>query len=207
MSGLRARYFAGLAGQLGKPTGWRGRLVGNGLNRRNRPMVATAVDALGLRPGAAAADLGFGGGIGLDLLHEAVGPTGTVHGVDLSPDMVELATRRFPWARLACGSLTALPLPDGTLDGVLTVNTIYFVDDVATAFAEIARVLAPSGTFALGIGDPDAMAGRPYTPYGFRVRPVDEVIELMSGTGLDVRARRRVSPDEHAAHIVVASRA
>jgi len=54
----------------------RGRLVGMMLNRSNRGTIAQAIDALELQPGAVAADLGFGGGVGLALLLERVGPNG-----------------------------------------------------------------------------------------------------------------------------------
>lgn len=66
--GLRERMLAGFAAQLGKPTGLPGMVVGTMLNRTNRGMISDAVDALELQPGAAAADLGFGGGAGLALL-------------------------------------------------------------------------------------------------------------------------------------------
>ncbi|MEC3979223.1 SAM-dependent methyltransferase, partial [Amycolatopsis sp. H20-H5] len=63
--GLRSTMSAGLAKQLGHPTGVRGRAVGALLNRANRRAVTAAVDALELRGGETAADIGFGGGFGL----------------------------------------------------------------------------------------------------------------------------------------------
>ena len=93
--GLRDRMLAGLASQLGKPTGLRGMVVGTMLNRTNRGMIAVAVDALELKPGATAADLGFGGGAGLAMLLEKVGPQGRVLGIDLSPTMVRRASGNF----------------------------------------------------------------------------------------------------------------
>src|SRR4029077_15695089 len=92
---LRDRGLAGLAAQLGNPTGLRGRFVGNMLNRGNRGAIAAAIGAWALRPGAAAADLGFGGGVGLTLLLEWVGLQGHVDGVELSPTMLSRASGRF----------------------------------------------------------------------------------------------------------------
>ncbi|MEB0307138.1 hypothetical protein QN345_17720, partial [Cryobacterium sp. 10I1] len=57
-----------LAAQLGHPSGWRGRLVGRMLNRRNRGIIRAAVDALEATPDARLADVGFGGGVGIELL-------------------------------------------------------------------------------------------------------------------------------------------
>lgn len=66
--GVRDRFLAGLAAQLGRPDGLRGRLVARMLNRANRANVTAAVEAAGLVPGQTAADIGFGGGVGLPLL-------------------------------------------------------------------------------------------------------------------------------------------
>ncbi len=62
---IKDRFTAGLARQLGRPEGLRGRLVGRGLNRGNRAVVTAAVAATGAGPGQVAADIGFGGGLGL----------------------------------------------------------------------------------------------------------------------------------------------
>src|SRR5260370_13728742 len=93
--GLRSRMLAGLASQLGRPTGLRGRLIGNMLNRSNRGEMAMAIAALEIPSGAVAADLGFGGGVGLELLLARVGDTGRGYGVDLSRTMGSRASRRL----------------------------------------------------------------------------------------------------------------
>src|SRR5262245_58322840 len=101
-----------------------------------------------------------------------------VYGVEVADDMLDRARSRFAdevdagRRRLAHGSLTALPLEDGWLDAAITVNTVYFVDALDTACAELARVLRPGGRAVVGIGDPEAMAGMPFTSYGFTLRPV-----------------------------------
>src|SRR5260370_25821015 len=115
---LRSRMLAGLASQLGRPTGLRGRLIGNMLNRSNRGETPMAIAALDIPAGAVVADLGFGGGVGLELLLARVGDTGRVYGVDLSPTMVSRASRRFRREvasgrlHLHSGSITQLPLDD-----------------------------------------------------------------------------------------------
>jgi trans-aconitate methyltransferase len=93
---VRDRFLAGLARQLGHPDGWRGRLIGRGLNRGNRPVVAAAVEHTGVGAGDRAADLGFGGGIGLRLLLQRVGAVGHVDGVDVSETMLESAPAHVP---------------------------------------------------------------------------------------------------------------
>jgi arsenite methyltransferase len=199
-----------LARQLGLPSGPVGRLfIARMLNKANRPMVAPTVDALELRAGEVGGDIGFGGGVALELLLDRVGPAGRVYGVDLAPAMVSRAAARFAKdARLRVyeGSITELPLGDAMIDGVSSTNTIYFVDDLDKAFAEVARVLTPGGRFALGIGDPDMMRKMPVTEHGFRIRPVDEVLAALAAAGLTVKDHRKVGSAERYFHLIVARR-
>ena len=122
----------GLARQLGHPQGLRGRLVVRMLNRANKVAMTEAVAALAPTPGATVADVGFGGGLGLDLLLDAVGPGGHVVGIDRSRTAIVRATRARRH-QLEDGQLTLheasmleLPLPDGAIDGTITINTIDF---------------------------------------------------------------------------------
>ncbi|WP_020669605.1 methyltransferase domain-containing protein [Amycolatopsis nigrescens] len=206
---LKDSLVAGLAKQLGHPRGVRGKLVGRMLNRANNAPVAGAVEALELRAGETAADIGFGGGLGLSLLLGRVGPAGAVHGVEVSETMFDGAVKRFgrdERVRLHRGSITELPLADASLDALITCNTLYFVAEPAVAFAELARVLRPGGRAVVGIGDPAAMAEMPFTPHGFRLRPVSEVVGLLGAAGLEVREDRRIGRSERAFHLLIAGR-
>ena len=206
---LRSRMLAGFASQLGRPTGLRGRLVGRMLNRFNRGEIAMAVNSLDIPVGAVVADLGFGGGLGLELLLERVGVDGRVHGVELSPTMLSRASRRFRRdiasgrLRLHSGSITQLPLDSESIQAAITINTIYFIADLNSAFSELARVLTSSGRVVVGIGDPEAMARMPMTPYGFRLRPVAEVCEAAEPAGLTLHEDKRSGQGDGAAHLLV----
>jgi ubiquinone/menaquinone biosynthesis C-methylase UbiE len=197
MTSVLARALATVAGQLGNPHGILGKGVAVMLNRANRYMIGTAVDLAAVAPGEAAADIGFGGGVGLSLLLDKVGPTGTVHGVELSRDMVARAKSRFTRdigagrLRVLEGSLTGLPLADAGLDAVITVNTVYFVPELDRACAELARVLRPQGRVVVAIGDPEDMAKLPFTRQGFRLRPVTQVREALERAGLVVEHSTR----------------
>jgi SAM-dependent methyltransferase len=207
--GIRERFLAGTARQLGHPDGWRGQLVARALNRANRSFVQAAVDACDLAPGARAADLGFGGGIGLELLLDAVGRTGRVYGVDVSRTMLERARIRFAeeWAsgrlELAGGSLAALPLAEDSVEAVISVNTFYFLGDPRPALREIARVLRPEGRVVIGIGDPEEMARIPVTAHGFHLRPASELVDAMSAAGLRDAHERPLLLGKRRAHLLV----
>ncbi len=207
--GLRDRMLGGLAAQLGRPTGLRGRLVGIMLNRSNRGTIAAAIDALDLQPDAVAADLGFGGGVGLALLLERVGSQGKVVGVDYSSTMVNRASGSFKSdvasgrLHLQNGSITQLPLKDGSLQGAITINTIYFISELDRAFSELARVIARGGRVVVGIGDPGMMSRIPTTPFGFTIRPVDDVAAVAKSAGLALQDHRRVGQGDEASHLLV----
>jgi SAM-dependent methyltransferase len=198
-----------MASQLGKPSGLRGLLVGRMLNRANLGLMTQAIDALGLQPGAVAADFGFGGGAGLALLLERVGPSGQVHGIDFSPTMVKQAARRYRSdvasgrLHLNHGSITELPLQDASIQGAITINTIYFIADLDRAFAELARVIAPTGRVVVGIGDPAMMARMPTTPFGFSIRQPDAIAAVAKSAGLALRDHKRVGQGDDAAHLLI----
>jgi arsenite methyltransferase len=201
--------LGGMASQLGKPTGLRGVLVGRMLNRSNRGFITQAIDALSLQPGAVAADLGFGGGVGLAMLLERVGPNGQVHGVDFSPTMVRQASRRYRAdvasgrLHLEYGSITELPLQDASIQGAITINTIYFIADLDRAFAELARVIAPTGWVVVGIGDPQMMARIPTTPFGFSIRQPDAIAAAAKSARMVLQDHKRVGQGDNAAHLLV----
>jgi arsenite methyltransferase len=212
---VRDRAISALGRQLGHPRGPFGRLVGRALNRRNARTVQAAVAAVPVRPGDVLADLGFGGGLGLQLLlrrlDDAGRRSGRVHGVDVSETMLAAASRRFrrPVAaghlQLHRGPMEAVPLADSSVDAAITLNTIYFLPDLPAVFREVQRVLRPGGRLVVGLGDPDAMARMAVTREGFHVRPVVEVADALKAAGLAVVDHRRVGTGEDADHLLIAT--
>ncbi len=196
-----------VARQLGEPTGFAGRLVGRLLNRGNRSLVVAAVAAADCGPAADVADIGFGGGVGLDLLLDCDGIV--VHGVEMSETMLTEAQRRFSdfiargRLRLYSGRMESLPLEDSALDAIISTNTIYFVPDLAAALGELVRVLRPGGRLVLGVGDPDQMSKMPFTRHGFRLRPIDELVPMIRDAGFGQIDDRRVGDGQGASHLLV----
>jgi arsenite methyltransferase len=209
---LPQSMLTAVAGQLGRPHGLLGRGVAIMLNRGNRRSIQAIVEATDITPAAHAADIGFGGGVGLGLLLERVGNNGLVQGVEIGDDM--LIRARSPFAqdvhagrlRLAHGSLTTLPLDDDSHDAAITINTVYFVPDLDAACAELARVLRPGGRAVVGIGDPDTMARLPFTSHGFTLRPVTDVTAALHNSGLETVEQRRVDDVAIPCHLLVALR-
>jgi arsenite methyltransferase len=207
---LRDRWNAALARQLRRPDGILGRVVVGRLNKGNQAIIDAAIEALGLTAPSVAADLGFGGGIGLRLLLDRPEVSEAV-GIDFSPAMLTAARKRFGAEladgrlRLESGSLTELPLPDASLDGAITINTVYFLDDLAPALREFARVLRPGGRVVIGVGDPDAMAKMPFTEHGFHLRPIAELEAAILAADLELVDHRRVEGGRAPAHLLAAA--
>jgi len=193
MTSLRERLLSAVAGQLGRPHGILSPFVARALNRGNEKAIVAAVDAAQVPRGGLAADIGFGGGVGLQLLLDSVGDDGVVHGIEIAEDMLRRAKSKFGSdgrLRLSRGSLTELPLDDGSVDALITVNTVYFISELDAACRELARVLRPGGRAVIGIGDPDVMARLPFTKHGFTIRPVGEIVAALKDSGLQVEQRR-----------------
>jgi SAM-dependent methyltransferase len=109
-----------------------------------------------LREGETVLDLGSGGGIDVLLSARRVGPTGRAIGVDMTDEMLELARRNAAEAGVANvefrkGRIEALPLPDASVDVVISNCVINLSTDKPAVLAEIARVLKPGGR--VGVSD------------------------------------------------------
>jgi arsenite methyltransferase len=109
-----------------------------------------------LRPGERVLDLGSGGGIDVLLSARRVGPTGFAYGVDMTGDMLELARANAAKAgagnvEFRQGRIEDLPLPDASVDVVISNCVINLSADKAAVLAEVFRVLAPGGR--IGISD------------------------------------------------------
>ena len=104
----------------------------------------------GLMEGERVLDLGSGGGIDCFLAAEQVGKTGHVTGLDMTPDMLELA--RSNQAKLGLtnvefvhGEIENIPLPDASVDVVISNCVVCLSPDKDAVFREAFRVLAPGG--------------------------------------------------------------
>jgi arsenite methyltransferase len=107
-----------------------------------------------LRPGEVVVDLGSGGGLDVFLAAKKVGPTGRAIGIDMTTAMIERAR-----ANAQAGSYTnvefyeatidQIPLPDASVDCVISNCVLNLAPDKPAVFREIARILKPGGRVAV----------------------------------------------------------
>src|SRR5262249_30889097 len=133
-------------------------------------------------------EIGFGHGRTVALAAAAAAGV-VVDGVDVSEDMVRVATRRCRKlvtegrVRLRLGDVGSLPYADGSFDKVFSVHTLYFWADPAAALDEVRRVLRASGTFVLGFRGWSEEAVASFPPPTYRFYRLEEVRGLLASAG------------------------
>lgn len=109
-----------------------------------------------LRPGERVLDLGSGGGIDVLLSARRVGPSGFAYGLDMTDEMLDLARRNAAESgatnvEFLRGQIEQIPLPDASVDVIISNCVVNLSPDKAAVLAEAARVLVPGGR--VGISD------------------------------------------------------
>jgi ubiquinone/menaquinone biosynthesis C-methylase UbiE len=179
-----------IAKQSRCPTGLLGWLIGCIMEAETSAENDAALERLDLKPTDRVLEVGFGPGRALERVAGMV-TTGSVAGVEVSEEMIRMASRRCERfiqegrVELRLGTAERLPFEDASFDKVYSVHTLYFWERPAEVVAELRRVLKPGGLLVLCFR-PSGDAGTedfPSTVYRFYTDA--EVTRLLRGGGFD----------------------
>lgn len=191
-----------LASQLRTPHGEMGKEVGEKMNESNRLINQFAIEALEVTDNDHVLEIGMGNGyFAKDILSRAANIR--YSGGDISPLMIEEA-RRLNKISVEKGKAEfllfdgkLLPWKDKAFQKMITVNTIYFWEDVPGMLKEIYRVLCPGGKLVIGLREKKIMAQYPFTKYGFNMFSENDLNTLLTGNGFQVEdIRNEEEPDQ-----------
>lgn len=165
-----------------------------------RSALALLADQVRAAGGGQVADVGCGPGHVTGHLH---GLGIDAFGVDLSPMMIELARRDYPGVRFEVGSMTELPVADGSLAGVIAWWSMIHVpdDSMPTVLGHFHRALRAGGVVQVGfhVGEESRLKTKGYGGHPMKVhvhrRPPEQVATWLRDAGFTVEAQLLMDPD------------
>ena len=173
------------------PEGEKAQAVGDYLFSSNSQMIYTTIDCLPLKANMRVLEIGFGNGKHLPYLLEKV-PQLQYVGAEISAAMVAEATAyNHQWvqegrATFCQVTAEALPITEQPFQLCFSVNTIYFIDDLARYCATIYQALAQKGLVALTFIDKAVGEKAPFAKEGFRLYTPEEIAQLFMQVGFKV---------------------
>jgi len=185
-----------IAQQLRKPSGEPAARVGDKMDQVNEPLFDLTLAAMQPADHERILEIGFGTGTYMQRLF-AGAPKAQVHGIDYSPDMLEIATRHNTdlvnagHLDLTLGESEALPFEDQFFDKVYCNMVVYFWDRPEDHLKEVHRILKPGGHFYTGMRSKESMLQFPFVHFGFMLFEPEEWMSVLADHGFEPREAAR----------------
>ena len=181
---LFTRY---IGSQFRQPHGIVGRICCLIMNLMNRAMYRQVLKNIHLSSTSSLLEIGFGNGYLLSKLSKRC--VGTLYGIDLSPDMLALASQRnrkiiaSGRMHLQIADSCYLPFANELFHSVVSINTFYFCVDVAQVLSEVYRTLQPGGVFYNVVYTKTWLQQLTYTQSGFHFYEADDYLRYGYAAG------------------------
>ena len=177
-----------LASQLSLPNGEDGTAIAEKMNETNAFITERSIEALAPTAGERIVEIGPGNGLLSRPIISALEKNGEYIALEPSVEMVQQAWNNLsglhaaPVTIFTADSFSA-PVMAHSVDGVMAVNVLYFIDNLDALFSKIATWLKPGGRAIFGIRSDQCLKAIPYTRYGFHIRSLEEIKASLLASG------------------------
>lgn len=176
-----------IASQLSCPQGDVGVEFGNNMNLLNSFITTRTLEKLSVCPGETIVEIGPGNGaLSQDMLN-ALGTSGHYYGIELSEDMANEARQRLSDCNcnveIHHGDCLQVNIPEQSVDAIMAVNLLYFIDDLETLFNRLKTWMKPDSRVVFGVRSDKSLNSMPFVHYKFNVRTPDEIMGIMRDSG------------------------
>lgn len=167
-----SKFSEYIGGQFGNPHGFVGKICCFIMNVINKAMYKNTVNLLDVNDNDQVLDIGYGNGYLLRLIYKKA--KANLHGIDISEDMKDQATKKNKKAlkdgrlNLCVGDCCDLQYEDNMFSAVTSINTVYFWSDTVKGLSEIRRVLNPGSSFYNVVYTKEWLDKLSYTEKGFK---------------------------------------
>jgi len=176
-----------MASQLSCPQGEVGIDVGNKMSELNQFITEKTIEKLSAKSGESIVEIGPGNALLSLPVLKAVGSDGYYTGIEMSDTMAVQARQNLndyaEMAEIMCGDCLSVNIDSASVDAVMAVNVLYFIEDLPSFFKRIVRWLKQDGRVVFGIRSDAVLKALPFTQYGFNIRSADEIRLIMLQAG------------------------
>ena len=176
-----------IASQLSCPTGEQGIEIGNKMNELNAFITNKSIEALSVNKDDSIVEIGPGNGVLSKPILDILGFDGHYIAIEASDVMAAELHRTLKDKRcsteIICEDCLNINIEKDSIDGIMGVNILYFVDDLIQFFNHIYGWMKPGGRAVFGIRSDKALEKLPFTKYGFNIRSTFQIEKYMKNAG------------------------
>lgn len=179
-----------LGRQLMKPEGENGLKVAENMNVTNAKLYDFVLDQINIYNGEKILEIGFGNGKTIPKIF-AKNPKINFYGVDFSEIMCNQAiayNQEFQnFIQISCQNAIDMSFDNDFFDTIITLNTVYFWENIETQIAELKRVLRKGGSLVIGYRPKSSMEKLPFTAEVFTLFETNELRSIFEKNGFFIK--------------------